>query len=126
MTPFYPVLTRNMLRRSANDGARGAGSAIVAEIVTFRLSNGITPESFLDAVATSDAFLDTRSGFLSRRLTQNEDGTWTDYLEWTDMEAAKSAAEALMTTEGVQPFLSAVDPESVTMHHGHIRRKRAA
>ncbi|MEM8633103.1 MAG: hypothetical protein AAGF74_17915 [Pseudomonadota bacterium] len=97
--------------------AEGTAAGPVAEIVTFSLAEGVSPAEFLGRAKTTEAFVRAAPGFLRRRLTQSEDGTWTDYVEWNSLAEAKAAAEALVSDPAMAPFLQAVDPASVSMRH---------
>lgn len=90
--------------------------ASVIETVVFTLREGVSKAQFLDAVAASTAFVRAQPGFVHRRLSTN-DATWIDTLEWTSLAEAQAAAETLMATPSVQPFLACIDPSSIAMHH---------
>jgi hypothetical protein len=89
----------------------------IAELVTFRLIPGTERATFLAAAAKTEAFVTNAGGFLTRALSEAEDGTWTDHVLWTDMAAAKSAGEAFMASPDTQDLMALIDPESVRMSH---------
>jgi hypothetical protein len=89
----------------------------VTEIVTFRLAPGITDTAFLDAARGTGALVAAAPGFVSRRLSRGEDGTWTDHVEWASMDQAVAAARTVMADPAALPFLRAIDPESIAMRH---------
>ncbi|HGG63090.1 MAG TPA: hypothetical protein ENK34_00830 [Rhodobacteraceae bacterium] len=92
-------------------------SGPVAEIVTFRVVNGTTNEQFIAAARQTEPFVTAAPGFISRTLTQGEDGVWTDFILWRDMASAKQMATAFMDEPSVMPFMQAIDPETVVMRH---------
>jgi cytochrome c556 len=89
----------------------------IAEIVTFRLIPGTERAAFLAAAAQTQSFVANAGGFLTRALSEAEDGTWTDHVLWTDMAAAKSAGDAFMASADTQDLMALIDPDSVRMSH---------
>jgi hypothetical protein len=93
----------------------------ILERVTFRLVPGTAPDDFVALARATEAPLRAQPGFLSRMLTQGEDGEWTDLVLWRDAGAAQAAAEAMMTTPAFGPFMAAIAEPSVTMRHDALR-----
>ena len=89
----------------------------VIETVTFELAEGVSAEAFLSTNRALETFLDECPGFLARRLSKGEDGTWLDYVEWRDMETATAASEAFMQRDDLKPLLESIRPDSVKMTH---------
>lgn len=103
------------------DAARASGTATpVLEIVTFRLVEGTDGAAFLDAARGTEAMLRDRGALVRRFLTVDEDGLWTDVVEWTSRDAALAAAEAVMAEPSFQPFMAMIDPDSVAIRHASI------
>ncbi|WP_170514595.1 hypothetical protein [Ruegeria atlantica] len=92
----------------------------VAEIVTFTLANGTTPEEFVKLSQASEAFVRSAPGFAHRQLSQGEDGRWTDYVIWTDMKAAKDAAAQFPQQTFASALMAAIQPDSVQMRHENV------
>ncbi|MEO9896028.1 MAG: hypothetical protein ABJD13_06585 [Paracoccaceae bacterium] len=92
----------------------------VAEIVTFRLANGADKAAFLKAAKGMEPFLASTGAMVKRNLSRDQDGVWTDHIEWTSMQAAKDAATAMMQRPEAGPFMSLIDEQSVTMRHAEI------
>lgn len=92
----------------------------VIEVVNFKLTEGVTIKDFLASVPPTNTFLQTRNGFVSRRLSQNEDGSWLEHIEWESMNDAKEASEALMAEESCHPMMASIDMESVKMGHNQL------
>ncbi|MEX0349791.1 MAG: hypothetical protein AB3N15_10250 [Paracoccaceae bacterium] len=98
----------------------------VAEIVTFRLTEGVTADAFLTLSEPIEAFVRANPGFLRRQLSLGADGSWTDYVVWTDMETAQAVAKTFPEQDFAPALMAAIDPESVKMRHEHIQRNMAA
>jgi len=115
----FSILALATLPFAPADSARADShlSGPVAEIVTFRLASGTTKEQFIAAARNTEPFVAAAPGFISRTLTQGEDGVWTDYILWRDMASAKQMAAAFMNEPTVIPFMQAIDPETVFMRH---------
>ncbi|WP_171129819.1 MULTISPECIES: hypothetical protein [unclassified Ruegeria] len=92
----------------------------VAEIVTFTLAKGTTPEEFVKLSQSTEAFVRAAPGFAHRRLSQGEDGRWTDYVIWTDMKAAKDAAAQFPQQDFAPALMAAIDPETMQMRHENV------
>ena len=92
----------------------------VVEAVTFRLASGITDTDFVGTLGATNAYLKTCPGFVSRRLSRAEDGTWLDHIEWETLDAAHAAAKAFPAQPTVAPFIRAIDPGSAQMRHNTI------
>ncbi|MGB1285403.1 MAG: antibiotic biosynthesis monooxygenase family protein [Aggregatilineales bacterium] len=89
------------------------------EIVTFRLNEGVSREDFLIAVAETQPVIDGFNGYIKRQLIESDSGQWIDLVWWATLDDALTAAEAIMTEPRIAPFGSKIDPDSVTMLHGH-------
>ena len=92
----------------------------VIETVLFTLTDGIGVEAFLASARAMHAFVEAQPGFLRRRLSRAEDGTWIDQIEWTDMVSAKAAAAAIGTAPDARAFVAAIDGQSVRMMHSEL------
>ena len=102
------------------DLARAGSGEPVLEIVTFRTVEGIDLEQFLNAARGTDAMLRERGALIRRFLTVDDDGLWTDVIEWTSMDEALAAAEAVMQHPDFAPFGSMIDPATVELRHAPI------
>ena len=90
------------------------------EIVTFRLNEAVTQEQFLTAAAGTEQMLRDRGALTRRFLTVDDDGLWTDVIEWTSLPEALSAAEEVLQHPDFVPFGSMIDPGTVDMRHAAI------
>ena len=105
---------------AAPDAARGATAGHVAEIVRFKLVDGVSDAAFLDATAAMQPAVAAAPGFLSRRLSKGEGDVWTDYVVWTDLDHALAAASEVFKDPAAQAFGAAIDGESIDMRHEPI------
>ena len=92
----------------------------IVEIVSFRLAAGISDDKFVAAVQASNDFIQKQPGFIARRLSKADDGTWTDHIEWATLELATSAAESFMMEKTLAPFMMAIDPISINISHNKL------
>lgn len=98
----------------------------VAEIVTFALAEDTDEQAFIGLSRASEAFVRAAPGFLHRQLSCGDDGRWTDYVIWADIDSARAAA-ARFPEQGFAPALMrAIDPASLSMRHEDIRWTMAA
>lgn len=92
----------------------------VIETVTFKLNEGISREEFARAAEKMNTYVTGCPGFISRRLSCTEDGTWIEHIEWRDMDAAKAAAAGLGNDPANAAALSAISGPTVTMMHSDL------
>lgn len=117
----FTTLAAALIVFAAADTARSGEPTPVAEIVTFRLIEGADPVAFSKAAEGMKPFLDSTGAVLSRTLSVDETGLWTDHITWTSMQAATSAAARVMEQPEAGPFMALIDPDSVKMRHAPIR-----
>ncbi len=92
----------------------------IIEVVTFRLAQGVSREAFLKTVPASSEFVSKMPGFIARRLSESEDGTWLEHIEWETLEHAKVASEAFMKKESLKPMMEAIDGPGAKMSHNRL------
>ena len=92
----------------------------VIETVTFKLEQGVSKEEFLKTVPCSTDFVKEQPGFISRRLSCAEDGSWIEHIEWECMADAKRAAILIGQTDSVKPFLKCIDGPSAKLTHSEL------
>ncbi|WP_300031209.1 hypothetical protein [uncultured Roseobacter sp.] len=117
----FITLTTALITFAAADTARAGADTPVAEIVTFRLVEGADQAAFAEAASGMTPYLEGTGAIISRTLSADETGLWTDHITWTSMHAAKEAAAAMMQQPEAGPFMSLIDPDSVIMRHAPIR-----
>jgi hypothetical protein len=87
------------------------------ETVTFKLNNAVSREAFVEAAQAISVFASKREGFVSRRLSCNDEGLWIEQIEWKTLEAAKSAAAEIGNDPTLGPCMTMIDGPSVELHH---------
>lgn len=92
----------------------------VIETVTFKLNDGVSREEFSTAAKSMSDWIASRPGFVQRRLSCSEDGTWIEHIQWENMEAAKAAAAGIGKEPGNAEFLSAINGPSVQLVHSGL------
>ena len=98
-------------------------TAPVMEIVSFRLNPGVEAEDFRNAASAVDSLLRARGTASARRLVVDDDGLWTDIIEWASMAEAKSAAEDLVQDPLFAPFGAMIDPSTVNLRHAPVQHR---
>lgn len=96
-------------------------SSHVIETVTFRLMEGVSEEQFLAAARQANAFMIACPGFLRRRLSCEDNGTWVEHVEWASMADAKAAAAEIGKDEQARAFVRAIDGPSVQIAHSELK-----
>ena len=92
----------------------------VAEIVTFRLKDGTDPQDFAKAAEALGPFLRSTGALLTRHLSCDPTGLWTDHITWRSLEAAKTAADEMFQQPEAAPMMEMIDPACVNMHHAPL------
>ncbi|WP_027243631.1 hypothetical protein [Leisingera daeponensis] len=92
-----------------------------AEIVTFKLAEGVSPAAFTELMQRTEAFVRAQDGFVTRQLSRGADGSWTDYVVWKDMATAQQAAQAFMQQEFAPDVVAAIAPDSAAIRHEEVR-----
>ena len=98
-------------------------TAPVMEIVSFRLNEGVSDDDFRQAASAIDSLLRDRGTASERRLVVDDDGLWTDIIEWTSMEEAKSAAEELVKDPLFAPLGAMIDASTVNLRHASVQHR---
>ena len=96
------------------DDTTGAG---IVEVVQFKAKAGVSDAQIRDAADALQRDVEQFPGYLHRRLLKSEDGQWLDIVDWTGLDEALHAAEAIMARSSAQSFMELVEPESITMLH---------
>lgn len=92
----------------------------VIETVTFKLNDGVSRDDFIVVAKGINSWVETRPGFMLRRLSCSEDGTWIDHIQWNDMESAKAAAAEIGNAPENADFLSAINGQTVQFVHSEL------
>lgn len=92
----------------------------IIECVLFRLVEGTEPATFAQLADDLNTWISRQPGFIARALSCTADGEWIDHVTWASMEDAEAAATSLMDAAEAGPFLTAINPTSVTMRHATL------
>ena len=96
------------------DDTTGVG---IVEVVQFKAKTGVSDAQIRDAADALHRDVEHFPGYMRRRLLKSEDGQWLDIVDWTTLDEALHAAEAIMARPSAQSFIELVEPESITMLH---------
>jgi hypothetical protein len=107
------------LSLNANAESQTMPSNII-EIVSFKLAKGADEAAFAESLEATNIFLKAQTGFVARRLSRNEQGTYFDHVEWATLDNAKAAMDSSMKQPELMPFLQMIDPSSMSMHHNAL------
>ena len=124
MRLMTPILFAATLAHSAAAEGTPGTTVQVAEIVTFRLVDGTDPDSFVEAADAMTPFLHSTVAMITRTLSSDDTGLWTDLITWSSLEAAKSAAAQMFEQPEAQPFMAMINPEGMDMRHATIHLKQ--
>ncbi|GAB5433382.1 MAG: hypothetical protein EpisKO_27520 [Epibacterium sp.] len=91
----------------------------VVEVVTFKLNPGVSDADYVAASQKTESFIGAMRGFIDRRLSKGEDGTWMDYVVWADMTAAQDASVQFEQAECAADLMQMIDPKTLMMRHEH-------
>lgn len=98
----------------------GSASQPVAEIVTYRLNDGVSHADHVQAANMTRIFLKETGAVIARTLSVDETGLWTDHIIWTSLDAAKAAEAQAMQRPEFGAFFSGMDEASVSLRHTTI------
>lgn len=101
-------------------GETGGAHSPVAEIVTYRLNEGVSQADHLAAADATRAYLKETGAVISRSLSVDESGLWTDYIVWASHTAAKAAEAQAMQRPEFGVFFAGMDESSAMMRHAPI------
>ncbi len=87
------------------------------ELVIFKTKPGFTQSEVIEAANAVNPVVKEFKGYIGRKLAISKDGTWTDIVYWTDLEAAEHAAQEIMKSETCQKFFGMIDEKSMTFMH---------
>mgnify|MGYP000058187532 CR=1 FL=1 len=89
----------------------------IVEMVTYHLKADISKKQIEATHDSVNSFLKQQDGFLYRSLSQDENNLWVDICYWKNINLAKSASDAFMTSSAGQSLIDLCDMESVIMRH---------
>ena len=89
-------------------------------MVHFKTNKGVSVAMAKHAMQQMNEFVREQPGFVSRRTSVSEDGSFLDIVLWEDLESAKTAAEKANAMEGAGKIFKVIDQKSMTMAHFEI------
>jgi hypothetical protein len=92
----------------------------VVELALFKLKANASQAEFNSALAATQAWLARQPGFILRRHGVSDAAERLDYVEWESSMAAKAALDAFKHAPELQPFMAAIDAESIIMRHFNL------
>ena len=92
-------------------------SNAVIEVVTFKLNPGVSDADYVAASQMTEDFVRGLPGFVARSLSKGEDGSWMDYVIWSDMTAAREAAATFPQADCTADMMRMIDPATVALRH---------
>lgn len=114
---FTTAFSTDLLMSPSDMTRGGTTNSPVLEIVSFRLKPGLSDQDFLALARATEAVVAAQAGFTGRHLMRNEDGLWTDMVNWQSLDLATKAATVVMANPAFSPFAGAIDEASITMQH---------
>jgi len=115
-----PLFAATLLFAPANLAAGSDQAERVAETVTFQLLPGTDEAQFLAAAKDTMAVMNRVGGALSRTLSKDEDGQWTDYIIWSDMQTATEAPAQIMADPTFAVFMGMIQDSSVDLQYSTV------
>lgn len=117
---IFPLFTTLIALAAADTGRAGSDTAQIAEIVTYRLKEDVTKHDVVKAAQATKAFLDSTGAVVSRSLSRDENGVWTDYILWTSLEAAKATETKAMQRDEFAVFFSLMAEKTVELRYATV------
>ncbi len=114
---FTPAFSTDLLMSPADMTRGSTTNRPVLEIVSFRLKPGLSDQDFLALARATEAVVAAQPGFTGRHLMRNEDGLWTDLVNWQSLDLATKAAAVVMANPAFAPCGRAIDEQTITMQH---------
>lgn len=114
---FTPAFSTDLLMSPADMTRGSTTNRPVLEIVSFRLKPGLSDQDFLALARATEAVVAAQPGFTWRHLMHDEDGLWTDMVNWQNHELATKAAAIVIANPAFSPFGGAIDEQTITMQH---------
>jgi len=93
----------------------------VIETVVFKLLPNKSNDDFLATVPASTSFIENSAGFVSRRLSCGEDGTWIEHVEWETMEDAQKAGALFMSDPSLASMRDCIDGKNAQVFHTELK-----
>lgn len=87
------------------------------EVVIFKLKPDVSEKQAIDLLSSLNPLIEKYPGFISRKLSKNEEGLWLDTVNWESLAQAKSASDDIMNHEGANKVFDIIDTSSMQFYH---------
>jgi hypothetical protein len=107
---------------AAPESGTGAASGAVpaAEFVTFSLKDGVSDDAFVQAAKAISPYLRKSGNVVSRSLSRDDDGLWTDHIVWVSMKSAEETAAAVMQQPEFGKMAEMINQDSMNLRYASI------
>jgi hypothetical protein len=87
------------------------------EVVSYRLKQDVSEETFMRYVNMLQEALSRGNGFVKREVFFNaESGVWVELAEWESLEAAKQCEAKIMQEPFMVEAMGLIDETTIQMH----------
>ncbi|MCM2680192.1 hypothetical protein [Echinimonas agarilytica] len=87
------------------------------ELVSFKLTSTANEAEFYALQPALNEWVAAQPGFHYRTLVKDNDHGFLDIVHWASLDAAKTAAEDVMSQHFMAQMMPMIDAESVNMRH---------
>ncbi|MEP2427962.1 hypothetical protein [Roseobacter sp.] len=116
----HPLFMALITFATADAAMAGDAPGPIAEIVTYRVKDGITTAEALKAARQTEPFLATTGAVLSRSLSRDDRGIWTDYILWSSLAAAKATEAQAMQRPEFATFFGMIAEGSAQLRYAPV------
>ncbi len=87
------------------------------EVVSYRLKEDVSAETFMKYVNILQEVLSGGNGFVKREVFYNaENGVWVELAEWESLEAAKQCEAKIMQEPFMAEAMGLIDESTIQMY----------
>lgn len=115
-----PLFTTLIAFAAADMASGDPATGPVAEIVTYTVRDGVSTKELLKTAQKTEDFLRSTGAVLSRSLSRDDAGVWTDYILWTSLEAAKATEAQAMERSEFVTFFAMMAEGSVQLRYAQV------
>ncbi len=87
------------------------------EVVIFKTKEGYSQGQAQAALERLNDLVKGYDGFISRKLSVDENGNWMDLVYWESQDLAVKAAEEVMKVPEAAEIFQVIEETSMQMHH---------
>lgn len=87
------------------------------ELVLFKFKAGVAEADGVKAMESLNGFVSQQKGFISRKFSKKEDGSWVDLVFWQTMEDARKASELVMQSPLCVEAFKVIDDANMQFMH---------